>query len=72
MNRRECFPSFAARSCEHISHISDPKRIFFFTQVAVWQLFPALPLRSPPLHSIDLRSSGGELRGAPLSVDLLG
>ena len=45
---------------------------FFPTQVAVWQLFPALPLRSPPLHSIALRSSGGELRGAPLSVNLLG
>ena len=28
MNRRECFPSFAARSCD-IPHISDPKRIFF-------------------------------------------
>jgi hypothetical protein len=27
MNRRECFPSFAARSCD-ISHISDPKRNF--------------------------------------------
>ena len=44
----------------------------FFSQVAVWQLFPALPLRSPPLHSIALRSSGGELRGAPLSVSLHG
>jgi hypothetical protein len=38
----------------------------------VWQLFPAFPLRSPPLHSIALRSSGGELRGAPLSVNALG
>jgi hypothetical protein len=28
MNRRECFPSFAARSCA-IPHISDPKRNFF-------------------------------------------
>jgi hypothetical protein len=28
MNRRECFPRFAARSCD-ILHISDPKRKFF-------------------------------------------
>ena len=63
--------------CEIVRHIA-PLRSeveFFPTQVAVWQLFPALPLRSPPLHSIALRSSGGELRAVlrcPLSVDLLG
>jgi hypothetical protein len=56
--------------CEIVRHLAHPRSEadFFPTQVAVWQLFPAPPLRSPPLHSIALRSSGGELRGAPLSV----
>jgi hypothetical protein len=61
-------PQLFCEIVRHIAHLRSEAE-FFPTQVAVWQLFPAPPLRSPPLHSIALRSSGGELRGAPLSVN---
>ena len=64
-------PQLFCEVVRHLAHLRS-EADFFPTQVAVWQLFPALPLRSPPLHSIALRSSGGELRGAPLSVNLHG
>jgi hypothetical protein len=50
---RECFAIFSTRSCSmsHIAHLRS-EADFFPTQVAVWQLFPAHLLRSPPLHSI--------------------
>jgi hypothetical protein len=61
-----------SRLCSKL-HISDPKRNLLPTQVAVVQLSSPFPSATPALFDrLSLRSSGGELRRAPLSVNLRG
>jgi hypothetical protein len=46
MNRRECFSSFAARSCD-VSHFSDPKRIFLSLYLSLYVALAMMMQNNP-------------------------
>jgi hypothetical protein len=67
---REWF-SISTRLCASMSHISDPERIF--PHPSRWSNFPQpFPFGHPALFGRYEIVCGGELRGAPFSVNPVG